>query len=360
MTSEETKPQFLLDAFGGGRKPHKTPPSQRMMTRSRSRSRSRSPVPVPVLDDDAPPTQTLYSLIPGQQKAMDYSSMDTPQSSTHFTQRQESPSFNSPMVSFNSPMVTSPSFNSPMVTSPSVGQDYRHEYHSPRQESPLSRHDSSREYTSSRHDSSREYTSSRHDSSKEYTSSRHDSSREFTSSRHDSSKEYTSSRHDSSKEYSSPRQDYNSSQQESVVASPLPLSPVPTRPVIQAVVISGFPMHAQSQVKRLFEACGRVNAFQAQGNTLTVVYDSPLAASKALQQDGMPMDAFFLTVQPTSVSNHLKLFDRPIPSPLKLTPQDTESEPEPFFRRPVSKEEQEPAIQPLGWGAALMDLLFGW
>lgn len=57
--SPSDRPQFLLDAFGGGRKPINNP---RMKSRSRSRSQSPSrSSPGPQFDDEIP-TDTLISL----------------------------------------------------------------------------------------------------------------------------------------------------------------------------------------------------------------------------------------------------------------------------------------------------------
>ncbi|KAI8903336.1 hypothetical protein EDD86DRAFT_98232 [Gorgonomyces haynaldii] len=82
--------QFLLDAFGGGKRPTKPTPKRVIRQRSRSRSRSRSPVPT-IHDDDAPPTQLLDNYVPGRDSKFGSPMVESPH-------RFSSPS--TPMLSY--------------------------------------------------------------------------------------------------------------------------------------------------------------------------------------------------------------------------------------------------------------------
>lgn len=63
--SAKGQSQFLVDAFGGGRKPLKTPPSRSVRTKSRSPVPARTPADDHD-DQDLPPTQSLHNMLPGQ------------------------------------------------------------------------------------------------------------------------------------------------------------------------------------------------------------------------------------------------------------------------------------------------------
>ena len=70
-SNEHYLPSLLVDALGGGRRPTKSPKKASPSTIQRKQSSESIYSPAHLLDEDAPPSQSLFCMSPGDMKAVD-------------------------------------------------------------------------------------------------------------------------------------------------------------------------------------------------------------------------------------------------------------------------------------------------